>query len=170
MLKRNWSFSLAARRRSFSDAIRGHWAARPLKVKSPACCMAVFGFILSATFSIFALSANALAATIPLQTVNVEFVFTDNSNNEDGFRVYRCAGIGCIPTVEIKTLPANTTTFSDTILGDVGAASYTYAVSAYNSAGESASRATATIVTPAIIEIPSAPAGLIATIRGVTIQ
>ena len=113
------------------------------------------------------------AATIPLQDVTVEFSFTDNSNapydSEDGFYVYRCAGVGCAPTTVIMSLPANTTKFMDTIMGDVGGASYTYGVSAFNKTGESG-KATLVVVTPAILVVPSAPTGIVATVVGVVIK
>ena len=119
------------------------------------------------------LAIPASAATIPLQDVEVSFVFQDNSNSatdqEDEFRVYRCAGRDCIPTVQILTLPRNTTTFTDKILGDVGGASYTYGVSAFNAKGES-DKALVTIITPAILVVPGAPSGLIATVVGVQIK
>lgn len=125
--------------------------------------------ILIAALVGISISAAAQASTIPTQTVQVEVTFNDLSDNEDGFRVYRCAGVGCVPTAEIKALPANTTTFTDTITNDVGGASHTYGVSAYKGTAESA-KATATILTPAILIVPNAPSGLIATVRGVTIQ
>ena len=120
-----------------------------------------------------ALAGLSESATIPVQDVEIAFSFTDNSNSvtdqEDEFRVYRCAGRDCIPTVQILTLPRNTTTFTDKILGDVGGAFYTYGVSAFNAKGESG-QALATIVTPAILVVPGAPSGIVATIRGVTIK
>lgn len=127
-----------------------------------------FGGILAGL--LFAVLAGSVSsATIPTQTVTVEFTFNDASNNEDGFYVYRCAGVGCVPTQRVQTLPANSAGFTDTFSNDVGGASHTYGLSAYNSAGESG-KVTVTILTPVIIVIPNAPAGLIATIRGVTLQ
>lgn len=63
--------------------------------------------------------------------------WTDNSNDEDGFRIYLNGKL-------LGTEPANSTQFHGTL---VGTCSDTIVVSSYNSAGES----------------PSAPAGYCAT-------
>ena len=121
---------------------------------------------------LLALAGLSEAATIPSQSVTVNGSFAhsnDAYNAEDGFRVYRCAGVGCTPTTLIQTLPANTFTFTDVIDGDVGGASYTYGVTAYNAKGES-DKALVTIITPAILVVPGAPSGLIATVVGVQIK
>ena len=61
------------------------------------------------------LTTPAISETVPVQDVEIEFSFTDNSvtGQEDGFRVYRCGGRCCIPTVRILTLLRNATTFTD---------------------------------------------------------
>ena len=58
----------------------------------------------------------------------IDLNWTDNSGNEDGFRIYRNGN-------RIKTVGSNATSYSDTGL-DSGT-EYCYRVSAYNSAGES---------------------------------
>jgi len=58
--------------------------------------------------------------------VNLQWI--DNSDDEDGFKIYRGANL-------IVTLPADSTTFQDT--GLQASTSYQYKVRAYNAAGES---------------------------------
>ena len=64
----------------------------------------------------------------------VNLTFTDNSNNEDGFRIERKTGIGGTYT-EIATIGANITSFSNS--GLTTNQVYYYRVRAYNSAGNS---------------------------------
>jgi len=82
--------------------------------------------------------AHALSAT------TVEIRWLDNSNNEDGFKIYR-------GTTLVGTVPSNSNLFQDT--GLQPKSSYQYAIRAYNQAGES-SIATCGVTTPGP---PSAP-------------
>lgn len=85
-----------------------------------------------------ALLGGAASAFTPTQTVTITGTFQDNSHDEDGFWVYRCATPNCIPNQPVgSTLPANTTTFTDTIRGDPGNVTYTYGVSSFHLGGES---------------------------------
>ncbi|MDQ1352162.1 MAG: hypothetical protein QG657_2468, partial [Acidobacteriota bacterium] len=74
-----------------------------------------------------------LAATAT-QT-SIKLTWTDNSNNEDGFRVYR--GTTSTNLTLRATVGANVTTYTDT--GLARRTTYYYKVCAYNSAGESCS-------------------------------
>ncbi|MCW5632277.1 MAG: fibronectin type III domain-containing protein [Rubrivivax sp.] len=65
---------------------------------------------------------------------SVSLQWSDNSNNEQGFRLQRSTNGTQFSNV--ATLPANTTTFTDT--GRVAGRLYYYRVVAYNSAGTSA--------------------------------
>jgi hypothetical protein len=56
-----------------------------------------------------------------------DMAFTDNSDNEDGFRVYANGGL-------YKTLGANVTTFQ---VGPACGSTYSIYVTAYNTEGES---------------------------------
>lgn len=127
-------------------------------------------FLLS-LFLALLLSSTANAQTT--QRFTVAGSFTDNngsgSDAETEVRLYRCAGVGCVPTVKVQTLPANSAVFVDTIDNDVGGVSYTFGLTAYNSAGESP-MTTATIVSPKIITIPNAPSGILLTVTGVEIK
>ncbi len=69
---------------------------------------------------------NLTANAVSQSTVNIQWL--DNSNNEQGFRLYR-------DNNPIATLPTNTTTYQDT--GLKPATTYQYVVKAYNQAGES---------------------------------
>jgi len=60
--------------------------------------------------------------------ITVGLQWTDNSNNETGFRVYRDAAL-------VVELTANSTAYTETFAGGA-AVTYSYRVSAYNSAGE----------------------------------
>ncbi len=75
----------------------------------------------------------------------IELTWSDNSNNETGFKIFRNG-------VLIKTLPADTTTYTDT--GLIPGMTYTYEVKATNNIGDSLP-ATATATTEG--EPPSAP-------------
>lgn len=60
--------------------------------------------------------------------IKVDLSWTDQSNNEAGFRVYRDG-------VPVANLPANTTFYTDIFIGSTSVI-YTYRVSAYNESGE----------------------------------
>jgi hypothetical protein len=61
--------------------------------------------------------------------------WTDNANNEQGYKIYRCQGTGCAkPGTPLTTLAANMTTYNDT--GPLSCATtYQYWVEAYNAGG-----------------------------------
>ncbi len=63
---------------------------------------------------------------------SIKLGWTDNSDNEDGFYIYRKKGSGSF--LKITTLPSNTTTYEDT--GLQANTTYTYIVSAFNVVGE----------------------------------
>ena len=70
--------------------------------------------------------SNLNADPVSQSQVNLQWI--DNSDDEDGFKIYRGANL-------IVTLPADSTTFQDT--GLQASTSYQYKVRAYNAAGES---------------------------------
>lgn len=91
---------------------------------------------------------NALLALIPSPTIpdapsnliatavsnnRIDLSWTDNSNNETGFKIERRTESGTY--IEIATVGANVTTYSDTGLSE--STRYYYRVRAYNSAGYS---------------------------------
>jgi len=89
--------------------------------------------------------ANALSPNI------VEIRWLDNSNNEDGFKIYR-------GTTLVGTVPTDHNIFQDT--GLQPNSSYRYAIRAYNQAGES-SIASCNVTTPGP---PTAPSNLNASV------
>ncbi|HEX8618570.1 MAG TPA: fibronectin type III domain-containing protein [Thermoanaerobaculia bacterium] len=115
------------------------------------------------------------AVTIPLaptsvsaaatSTTQINLGWTDASNNEDGFRVERCAGASCTSFTQVAQLAAGVTTYSDTAL--TPSTLYRYRVSAYNSAGAAAS-AVAEAKTQTPVTVPAAPTGLSATAASTT--
>jgi hypothetical protein len=85
-----------------------------------------------------------LAATAVSRS-QIRLTWSDNSSDENGFRVERCRGVGCTNFTEIAVVAANTSTFLDS--GLARNTSYTYRVRAFNDAGQSAFSNTATVKT-----------------------
>jgi hypothetical protein len=96
------------------------------------------------------LSANADSSS------RITVRWSDNSNNETGFRLER-SGNG-VDYSEIATLGANATTYSDS--GLAASSTYYYRVRAYNSAGNSSYSNTNSARTDGIAQPPSAPSSL----------
>jgi len=80
---------------------------------------------------------------------NMILSWTDNSNNEDGFRIYRSTDD--VNYSEIGTTAANINTYTDST--GVASTLYYYRVTAYNSAGSSTFSNTANGITTGINEI-----------------
>lgn len=102
----------------------------------------------------------AWAPVADAQAASLTLSFTDNATNETGFKVERCQGPACAPTVQVLLAPARTGTGSHTI-PDTGLAegvTYCYRLRATNTAGDSAYSNTACGVTA--ISLPAAPTGL----------
>ncbi len=75
-----------------------------------------------------------LAATA-ISSTQIDLVWHDNSSNEDGFKIERCAGNNCQNFAQVAQVGANVTTFSDT--GLTHNVKYGYRVRAFNVAGNS---------------------------------
>ncbi|HEY0550172.1 MAG TPA: PA14 domain-containing protein, partial [Verrucomicrobiae bacterium] len=99
----------------------------------------------------------ALAATA-LGTNSIRLTWTDNANNETGFKIERKTGAGGT-YAQIATVGANATTLTNS--GLLANTTYFYRVRATNSSGDSAFSAEASATTPAMI--PAAPSALAAT-------
>ncbi|MCF7890706.1 fibronectin type III domain-containing protein [Candidatus Bipolaricaulota bacterium] len=84
-----------------------------------------------------------------LSPTEIRLTWVDNSDNENGFRVYRNGK-------RIADLSPNTTEYVDTGLREN--TSYTYRVSSYNQAGESSFSTSLDVTTP--VGIPSTPGSL----------
>jgi tripartite motif-containing protein 71 len=87
-----------------------------------------------------ALTATAVSSSIILLT------WTDNSNNETGFRVERCEGQGCNQFRLAATVGANVVTYTNNGLDNGN--EFAYRIRAYNEAGNSAPSNTARATTP----------------------
>jgi hypothetical protein len=71
-----------------------------------------------------------------VSTSQINLAWTDNSNNEQGFKIERCQGNACTNFVEIAQVGANVTTFPNT--GLARNTRYRYRVRAFNGGGNSA--------------------------------
>ncbi|MBN1675798.1 MAG: lamin tail domain-containing protein [Kiritimatiellae bacterium] len=100
---------------------------------------------------------SGLGAT-PASTTRIDLGWTDNSGNEDGFKIERKPTSGST-WAQIATVGANISTHSDNAL--TPGTSYDYRVRAYNASGHSAYSATATATTalPAVQFAAAASAG-----------
>jgi serine protease len=85
-----------------------------------------------------------LSATAAGQT-QINLAWTDNSTNEEGFKIERCAGAGCSDFAQIAAVGANVTTYNNT--GLTSGASYSYRVRANNGGGDSEYSNTASATT-----------------------
>jgi predicted phage tail protein len=72
----------------------------------------------------------------PQSSNQINLTWTDNSDNETGFKIERCKGATCTNFKQIATVGANVTTYSNTGLSR--STTYRYRVRAYNAAGNSA--------------------------------
>jgi len=100
-------------------------------------------------------AATALVAS-QVTTTTLTLSWTDNANNETGYRVERrLAGGTFAPVV---TLAANATIFADTALA--AGTAYEYRVFAFNSAGDSATSNVLAVTTQSASVVPLAPTNL----------
>jgi hypothetical protein len=76
-------------------------------------------------------------AAAPVSTSQINLAWTDNSTDEDGFRIERCQGAGCTAFAEITTVGPNVTTYNNT--GLAAGTLYRYRVRAYNGPGGNSS-------------------------------
>jgi uncharacterized protein YxeA len=90
----------------------------------------------------------------PAWALQAQLSWTDNSNNESGFKVYRSPD-GTAPFVQIGSTAANVASFSDAS----AAAGNCYEVTAFNAAGESARSNRACVVA-----VPAAPGNVVVVI------
>ncbi len=86
----------------------------------------------NSTTTVVPVAPSSLTGTITSST-EINLTWTDNSNNETGFKIERKIGSGAYAVV--GTVAANITTFNDT--GLAPSTAYTYKVCATNSAGNS---------------------------------
>jgi hypothetical protein len=103
----------------------------------------------------------SLTATAASST-QINLAWSDNSANEDGFRIERCQGAACTNFVEVAQTAANQASYSNT--GLAANTSYSYRVRAFNSGGNSSYSNTASATTQASSPtLPTAPTNLVGT-------
>jgi fibronectin type 3 domain-containing protein len=100
---------------------------------------------------------SALTATVASPT-QINLRWTDNSTNEEGFRIERCTGSTCTNFVQVGQVPANVSSFPST--GLTSSTTYRYRVIAFNITATAVSNIAAATTTA---KIPAAPSGLTAT-------
>ncbi len=101
-----------------------------------------------------------LVATAPPDTCDqINLTWTDNSDNEDGFKIERSEN--GVDFTQIDTVGENVTTYSDTGLAED--TQYWYRVRAFNAGGDSAYSDVANATTGICPTPPNAPSDLVAT-------
>jgi hypothetical protein len=79
-------------------------------------------------------AAPSALTTGAITSSTIALSWTDNSTNEDGFKVYRCSNSStCTPSTLVTTTAANVISFTDS--GLVANTLYRYAVTSFNAAG-----------------------------------
>jgi len=100
-----------------------------------------------------------IATTASASQINLSW--SDNSTNEDGFKIERCQGSGCANFAQIAQVGANVVSYNNTGLS--AGTSYSYRVRAFNAGGNSGYSNTASATTDGPPPPPAAPSGLSAT-------
>jgi hypothetical protein len=118
----------------------------------------VTGTVVPTGSSAPAAPSNLVATAVSSSQINLSW--TDNSSNEDGFKIERLQGS---VWTQVATVGANVTSWQDA--GLTGNTTYTYRVRAYNSSGDSAYSNTASATTPAAPTVPAAPSNLRAQVK-----
>ncbi|HEY0375977.1 MAG TPA: fibronectin type III domain-containing protein [Pyrinomonadaceae bacterium] len=80
-----------------------------------------------------------------LTSSSISIAWTDNSSDEDGFKIERCTGANCTDFQLLATMPTNVASITDWGLSKNR--TYKYRVAAYNSAGDSGYTNTTTATT-----------------------
>jgi len=103
------------------------------------------------------LAANAISSS------RIDLAWSDNSDNESGFKIERCkdSGSPCTDFGEIATTGPNVQSYQDN--GVTGNSTYRYRVRAFNTGGNSGYSNEADATTPAPPPPPAAPSNLTAT-------
>ena len=97
-----------------------------------------------------------------VSTSQIDLAWTDNADNETGFKIERCNGAGCNDFAQIATVGANVTSYSNT--GLAASTSYSYRVRATNDVGDSGYSNEGNATTEDLPQPPAAPSGLEASV------
>jgi fibronectin type 3 domain-containing protein len=106
-------------------------------------------------------AAPASLAATAFSSSQINLSWLDMSSNEDGFRIDRCTGAGCVNFTEVGNVPANAMAFQNT--GLLPATTYRYLVRAINTAGAGSS-GIVSATTLAQVVAPAAPTNLAASV------
>ncbi|MEK7657929.1 MAG: fibronectin type III domain-containing protein [Patescibacteria group bacterium] len=99
------------------------------------------------------------AQVISSSQINLSWTVSTDNTGVTGYRIYRCQGTGCVPSIQIATSATN----SYSNIGLTASTVYTYRVAAYDAAGNvSGQSSSATATTQAIADTtpPASPTGL----------
>jgi rubredoxin len=119
---------------------------------------------LTGTAGITAPTAPSGLTATTASSSQINLSWTDNSNNETGFKIDQATDSGFTQNLTTVTVGANVMTYNATGLSSN--TTYYYRVRATNSAGDSANTSTANATTQDVI--PMAPSGLTATVVSVS--
>jgi carboxypeptidase T len=123
---------------SYSYRVRAYNGAGDSDYSNPASA------VTQAAPTLPAAPANLVATAVSKSQINLSW--TDNADNETGFRIERCKGSTCTNFVQITTVGANVTGYQNT--GLTKNTTYRYRVRAYNASGNSAYSNIASATTP----------------------
>jgi hypothetical protein len=135
-----------------------NWTNRRRGVSTFLCAIAVIALAVGAAEAAPAPSAPSSLSAVPSSSSHINLSWTDNSNNETGFKVERST-TSSGPFSQIGTTASGVTTYGDT--GLLGLTTYYYRVRAYNTTGDSNYSNTASAKT--LGKVPTAPSNLTAT-------
>jgi chitodextrinase len=87
--------------------------------------------------------SNLSATVVSTSQINLSWTQSTDNIGVTGYKIYRCQGTGCTPTVQLTTVATNS--YSNT--GLVTNTTYVYRVSAYDAAGNVSSQSTSASAT-----------------------
>lgn len=103
------------------------------------------GFTQILAFSTFLPVTPSTFAAAAVSDIRADLSWTDASDDEQGFKVERCAGANCVNFAVLVTLDSNVTSYSD--ISAVTGTTYRYRVYSFNGAGNSLLSSVQTVVT-----------------------
>ena len=118
----------------------------------------VIGYVVASLVSGVPTTPSGLTAT-PVSATQINLAWTDNSNNETGFKIERQTGGGSFS--QIAATGTNVKDYNDASVSP--STTYTYRVRAYNGSGDSTYSNSVTVTTGSAGQGPTAPSNLTAT-------